>query len=967
MQWILLSPSCDLELEEAGSLFNPFPGLRPFEAEDDRVFFGREKEIDALLQRLRLNRLLPIVGTSGSGKSSLVRAGLIPSLFSGFAVGTGSSWRVATMRPAEDPIHHLAGALDMTEVLGTAGELASTNRVLMEATLRRSTRGLVEAVRQARLPHGDNVLIVVDQFEELFRFGFSRQTTNSSDEAIAFVKLLLEAARQDRFPIYVVLTMRSDFLGDCMEFPGLPEAINSGLYLVPRMTRDEVQSAITGPVAVGGGAIAHRLVLRLLNDFEEESDQLPVLQHALMRTWNFWEVRAGPGEPIDIEDYQAIGTLRNALSLHAEESYEEVCQEHSQRTIERMFKALTDTYSDPRGVRRPTSVADLVAVSEVSENELIRIVETFRGPQCSFLTPPCPAVLDASSIIDLSHESLMRGWTRLASWAKEEQLSAGVYVRLSKAAQWFAEGTAGLWRNPGLELGLRWKRENQPTAAWAKRYNASFGQAMDFLDRSEKERDRVAAELEKDRIRNLRRTQWAAAILAALFLLALSLAYSAWTEQRRAQNNLQLAIRAVDESLSSAGREQSREAADLPEVEEFRKELLSKAGAFYLLFTKHDFKNEQLRSQDAWAHSRLGDISRLTQNQEDAVKQYKESIERFAGLARDFPGKSEYLRGQAYAHNWLGVTMRNWLMDPQGPVPYSRSDAEKEYNSALDLQQRIHQEDPTNSLYQQELARTLYNRGIIRYDGKNLQGAESDFRAAIGVLEALNGQSAPTANGETTRDPSQDLARAFNNLASVLGQTDRPSDAEKFYQQGIDLAEALHQKYPDNREYKLELVQYYNNQSRLLVAENKLALAQQINHHAVDLIQELMTPAPTITLELVKGLQLRTEILEAEGSKETQEQCDLLFEMLQKLNSERGPLSHPTLHVFYMNLGISYVRLAERSLREGDAKGALAALRRLSQVLPQLSAEDRETLARSYRALQDRLQKKWPNLDLRHE
>ena len=954
----LLLLSCNLELEEARVLFNPFPGLRPFEAEDDHVFFGREKEIDDLLRRLRLCRFLAIVGTSGSGKSSLVRAGLVPSLFSGFMVSAGSSWRVATMRPGENPIHQLAVALDTTQVLGTEGELASTNRVLMEATLRRGTRGLIEAVRQARIPGEDNLLVVVDQFEELFRFQTSRQVKNSEDEAVAFVKLLLEAAQQYQFPIYVALTMRSDFIGDCMEFPGLPEAINAGLYLVPRMTRNEVQSAITGPVAVGGGTIAQRLVLRLLNDFGDESDQLPVLQHALMRTWDYWDLHRRSDDPIDIEDYQAIGTLRNALSIHAEESYEEVGKENGQKIVERMFKALTDTFSDPRGVRRPTSVQDLAAICEVSEEEIIQTIEIFRGPKCSFLMPPCPVALDSPSIIDLSHESLMRCWTRLATWAKEEQASARVYVRLSQAARWFAEGTAGLWRTPELELGLRWRRENRPTAAWAERYNSSFAQAMEFLDLSEKERDRLSAERERERRKTLRQTQWAAAILGVLCVVALSLAYVAWSEKRRAEDNLQLARKAVDESLSSAGREQSRETADLPEMEEFRKELLDKAGNFYALFTKQNSKNEGLRSEAAWAHSRLGDISRLLQKHEDAVKEYKEAIARFESLAKDYPGNSDYVRGQGYAHNWSGENLRTWLEESQGPVPYSHADAEKEYDQALGLQQRIHDENPENSLYQQELARTLYNRGIVRYDSKNVAGAESDFRAAIALLEKLIGKPTPTADMGSTRDPSQDLARAYNNLAKLLSLTNQTAEAEKFYQQAIDLAGKLRKKQPDNREYKLELAKYCNNQAILLVAENNLDLAKQRNHQALDLTEELMAPAPSLSLELVTGLRLRTEILEAQGSKEAQQQFDQLFEILQKLNDRQGSVNHPALHVFYMDLGINYAKLAQQDLKSGDLKEATVALDKLTQVLPQLSAEDRETLTKSFRGLQEELQRK---------
>ena len=135
--------------------------------------------------------------------------------------------------------------------------------------------GLVECIRQARVPAHENILIIADQFEELFRFKNSRQLRESHDDAIAFVKLLLNAVSQQQYPIYVVITMRSDFIGNCTEFEGLTEAINDGQYLVPRMDREERRSAITGPVAVGGAEISPRLVLRLLNDVGDDPDQLP--------------------------------------------------------------------------------------------------------------------------------------------------------------------------------------------------------------------------------------------------------------------------------------------------------------------------------------------------------------------------------------------------------------------------------------------------------------------------------------------------------------------------------------------------------------------------------------------------------------------------------------------------------------------------------------------------------------------
>src|SRR3954452_8042143 len=150
--------------------FNPFPGLRSFEPDEDHLFFGREKQIDDLLGRLRRTRFLSVVGTSGSGKSSLVRSGLIPSLYSGYMVQAGSSWRVALMRPGGDPIGNLAAALDEPAVLHVDSSDGPMRRGLIEATLRRSALGLVDAVHHARLPATENVLVAVDQFEELFRF-----------------------------------------------------------------------------------------------------------------------------------------------------------------------------------------------------------------------------------------------------------------------------------------------------------------------------------------------------------------------------------------------------------------------------------------------------------------------------------------------------------------------------------------------------------------------------------------------------------------------------------------------------------------------------------------------------------------------------------------------------------------------------------------------------------------------------
>lgn len=519
-----------MKREEPAS-FNPFPGLRSFEPDEDHLFFGRDVQVDELLARLGRTRFLAVVGTSGSGKSSLVRSGLIPSLYSGYMTKAGSSWRVAIFRPGEDPIGNLGAALNHESVLG-GGDLPSgppgggavdpeVNRQLIEATLRRSARGLAECVRQARLPEHDSVLVLADQFEELFRFKSNRRIRDSRESALAFVKLLLEGAGAADTPVYVVLTMRSDFIGNCTEFPGLVEAINEGQYLVPRMSREERRQAIAGPVAVGGAEIAPRLVTRLLNDVGDDPDQLPILQHSLMRAWSYWDTHRVDGEPLDLRHYEAIGTLQEALSLHAEEAYRELEDRRARVICEQLFKGLTERGTDSRGVRRPLRFDDAMELTGASAEELAAVVERFRQPGRTFLMPAWPAPLGPDSILDISHESLMRTWKRLIQWVDEEARSAQVYLRLSRAAGLYHEGKSALWRDPELQLAVNWRDEAKPTSIWAQRYDPAFERALLFLEYSEKERALENAEKERQRRRQLRRARLLAAFFGAATLIFL--------------------------------------------------------------------------------------------------------------------------------------------------------------------------------------------------------------------------------------------------------------------------------------------------------------------------------------------------------------------------------------------------------------------------------------------------------------
>jgi energy-coupling factor transporter ATP-binding protein EcfA2 len=557
-------------MSKSNENINPFPGLRPFEASEYRLFFGREGQSDALIARLQRSRFLAVVGTSGSGKSSLVRAGLLPALRGGMMAGAGSAWRICIMRPGSDPIGNLALALADKDVLLAAGAglSAAEAEAVIEATLRRGALGLVDAVRQARLEPHEKLMVVVDQFEELFRFRAARAASSTGDDAAAFVKLLLEAAQQSELPIYVVPTMRSDFLGDCAQFQGLPEAINDGQYLIPRMTRDERRFAITGPVGVTRGKITEPLVNRLMNDVGDNPDQLPILQHALMRTWDYWKLHRRNGEPIGLEHYEAIGTMSEALSEHADEAFSELPDERSRLIAERLFKALTERGADNREIRRPTSLKDICAIANASPAEVGAVIDVFRAAGRSFLMPSAGVALTPETVIDISHESLIRNWDRLQAWVKDEAESARIYRRLAGAATDYHQGVGGLLDDVTLQYVLKWQERSKPTWHWGVRYHPEYNTAMSYLELSTASRDaRIEAEQERERkeletaqafaqkqARSAKRLRWLTAGMAVMFMLALAAAAWGFGAQRTATRLKDAAERSAKDAKEAQAR-----------------------------------------------------------------------------------------------------------------------------------------------------------------------------------------------------------------------------------------------------------------------------------------------------------------------------------------------------------------------------------------------------------------------------
>ncbi|HEX8106180.1 MAG TPA: AAA family ATPase [Kofleriaceae bacterium] len=461
---------------------SPYPGLRAFRQDEAAIFFGRDEQIDRLLDRLERERLVAVAGESGCGKSSLVRAGLLPAVEAGLLHGGGPRWRIVDLRPGNRPIHHLAQKL--AHVLSSD---PAKDAPLLAARLHYGPRSLADILRDFQLPDGTELLILVDQFEELIRF----RARIDPDEADAFVALLLETVADETIPVRVVLTLRTDYLGGCASFAGLPEALNGSQYLVPRLTREQLREAIVNPARVFEGDVDSTLTNQLINEIGLRQDQLPVLEHALLAMWRQARDRAAQRAPeaagpikLTIDDYAALGGIGEALSRHADEVYRALGSAEQQRIASRLFCALWDGNASGSDTRRPCTVREAAEIAGVSVEAMIAVADAFRRSEHSLLMPPPEIALAEDTVLDVGHESLFRHWKRLDEWIAKEADDAKQYRRWLHEASARDHGNGDLLSDKAMDHARTWQAALQPTEAWARRYSEhpeDFANAQRFL------------------------------------------------------------------------------------------------------------------------------------------------------------------------------------------------------------------------------------------------------------------------------------------------------------------------------------------------------------------------------------------------------------------------------------------------------------------------------------------------------
>lgn len=434
---------------------SPFRDLRAFESEDSWLFFGRDTQTEELLERLKRAPAVAILGNSGSGKSSLVRAGLIPALHRGRFRYNGcwtTSWKTVTVRPTDQPFDEMAESLPIQ----LAPELSAAEIADLIGKWKKTLPEDCEALRNliialtgaAKKKVGDErILLVVDQFEELFTLTEDRRKRQT------YIDALLAAGRlETSSPIHVVFIMRADFYSYCLDYPSLIHVLENNLINVSLMSTSQLRQTIEKRLALAGVHAEPGLIDCLLDDVGTEPGNLVLLEHALGQLWS---KQNGRDRTLTNGVYSEIGRLRGALSRHADEVYESFPNDQKS-VVRRILLDLVQLSDGAPETRRRVQKKELLRLGPqgLVENLLLRLASNRL-----IYTSGQSGNLSRESFVEVIHEVLIREWKTLRGWLAEyrEDLTRERSL-LVHAREWLSskKDPDALLRGLNLELAEHW-------------------------------------------------------------------------------------------------------------------------------------------------------------------------------------------------------------------------------------------------------------------------------------------------------------------------------------------------------------------------------------------------------------------------------------------------------------------------------------------------------------------------------
>lgn len=546
---------------KANSLI-PFPGCRSFYESEHSSFFGRIKQVDDVLLLLHKHKFIALTGQIGSGKSSFLQSGLIPALRKGHNGLAGKEWAICNTRPGLAPIKNLAYALSENNLLNPSIKSTPEQRLWIEKSLKEGISGLESIYRRSEIFGKKNLIIIIDQFEDLFlRTDRFNKATVLNDETNQYINAITGANFAEDIAVYVIISLSAENIIDISPYRRLQDLMNEGQYLLPRISGVDVKRLIVNPLSGTNLSISQESMDSLLAQFGSDMRLLPNLQFLMFKIWTTFQYSTEGEVVIQPEDLAEAGNLQHCFAVHLENHYNSL-DTRQKVVFEKLFKAMLSDDSLGK-FTQPQTLTHLSSICEASDNEISFLLhDVFKG-ECNFLDilPPDVSLLHGNSadiyhrnsLIFLKNENIFLHWDRFRTWLEEEKESRDIYKRLITDQLRYSDGKTSLLRPPDLDFIWQWYQHNQPTKIWGEFLVPGYQNAIDYLilSHSTYKNEMVLKEnARKNEIKRYRRNMLIGIILAFVILTVVSSLYLNAVEERkeaeRAKANLDMEKKRIE-------------------------------------------------------------------------------------------------------------------------------------------------------------------------------------------------------------------------------------------------------------------------------------------------------------------------------------------------------------------------------------------------------------------------------------
>ena len=544
---------------------NPFVGLRPYKISEKNIFYGRESEVESMLSTLQKNKFVLLTGPSGSGKSSLINAGLIPRLKNGFTGQAGTDWSICHFRPGFSPINNLSYSLSCGELVSDGKPKTSDFKYYKDSILEFQSLSVAKIYNESEISKNKNLLIIIDQIEDLFVFQNNLNKELKEDELI--FNLISRTVRLSDSPIYFLVSLKTEYIKNLVGYPNFQQILSGSEYSIKNIGKDGIRTIIENTFFKKNISFDHLYIEKINQEVSKDQSLLPHLQFLFQNIYNSF----ADGDLIDDNNAKKIGDIKSVINNQTADFFNNM-DNNKKVFFERFYKSLfnlqnTKENSDFRKVEELLNATDedIISLTNFLNQLKIKFQNKFVVlPQLITGIKSRKNLIDNNDIIIVNYKGIDENlWEIEKKWKEEEINSYENYIIFNNYSKNYEIGKTGLLKSPQLDLAVKWLENPIHNKKWSNNYNLNYEKTVEYIRKSDftrnKEIENRENRIKSEKKRNIRNRN----IFIFLFIIAFVGGIFAWQQREKAEEARKDAV-----ELTEIAREAEKEANNAKDLAE---------------------------------------------------------------------------------------------------------------------------------------------------------------------------------------------------------------------------------------------------------------------------------------------------------------------------------------------------------------------------------------------------------------